>query len=52
MSAGLGGFAVAGLGTAFLCITILVLNSVATQRTRTMSVECRLPAACSRTASV
>jgi anti-anti-sigma factor len=43
MSAGLGGFAVAGLGTAFLCITILVLNSVSTQRTRTMSVEVSAP---------
>ncbi|MEO6236149.1 MAG: STAS domain-containing protein [Vicinamibacterales bacterium] len=39
MATGLGGFAVAGLGTAFLCITLLVLDRVATQRTRLMSVE-------------
>ena len=39
MATGLGGFAVAGLGTAFLCITLLVLDQVATQRTRLMSVE-------------
>jgi anti-anti-sigma factor len=39
MSAGLGQFAVAGLGTAFLCIALLVLDRVTTQKTRVMSVE-------------
>jgi anti-anti-sigma factor len=39
MSAGLGAFAVAGLGTAFLCIALLALDQVSTQRARVMSVE-------------
>ena len=39
MSAGLGAFAVTGLGTAFLCTTLLLLDQVATQRSRIMSVE-------------
>jgi len=39
MSAGLGAFAVAGLGTAFLCIALLALDRVSTQRARVMSVE-------------
>ena len=39
MSAGLGAFAVTGLGTAFLCTTLLVLDQVATERSRIMSVE-------------
>ena len=43
MSTGLGAFAVAGLGAAFLCVTILVLDRVATQRTRAMSVEVSAP---------
>jgi anti-anti-sigma factor len=43
MATGLGGFAVAGLGTAFLCITLLVLDGVATQRSRVMSVEMSSP---------
>jgi anti-anti-sigma factor len=39
MATGLGAFAVAGLGTAFLCITLLILDRVASQKTRVMSVE-------------
>jgi anti-anti-sigma factor len=39
MSAGLGAFAVAGLGTAFLCLTLVVLDMMAKQQTRLMSVE-------------
>lgn len=39
MSTGLGAFAVAGLGTAFLCITLAVLDLMAKQQTRVMSVE-------------
>jgi hypothetical protein len=39
MSTGLGAFAVSGLGTAFLCVTLLVLDRLATQRTRNLSVE-------------
>lgn len=43
MATGLGAFAVAGLGTAFLCITLLVLDRLATQRSRLMSVEVSAP---------
>jgi anti-anti-sigma factor len=43
MATGLGAFAVAGLGTAFLCITLLLLDRLATQRTRLMSVEITAP---------
>ena len=43
MAAGLGAFAVAGLGTAFLCITLLVLDRMATQKARVMSVEMSAP---------
>jgi hypothetical protein len=43
MAAGLGAFAVAGLGTAFLCITLLVLDRLATQKSRLMSVEVSAP---------
>ena len=43
MATGLGAFAVAGLGTAFLCITLLVLDRLASQRTRLMSVEITAP---------
>ena len=43
MATGLGAFAVAGLATAFLCITLLVLERLATQRTRLMSVEMSAP---------
>jgi len=39
MSSGLGQFAVAGLGTAFLCVALVVLDRMSTQRTRVMSVE-------------
>jgi anti-anti-sigma factor len=39
MSAGLGAFAVAGLGTAFLCLTLVALDVMAKQQTRVMSVE-------------
>ena len=39
MSAGLGAFAVAGLGTAFLCVTLVALDAMAKQQTRLMSVE-------------
>lgn len=39
MATGLGAFAVAGLATAFLCIALLVLDKMATQRTRLMAVE-------------
>jgi anti-anti-sigma factor len=39
MSAGLGTFAVAGLGTAFLCLTLVGLDLMVKQQTRLMSVE-------------
>jgi anti-anti-sigma factor len=39
MAAGLGAFAVAGLGTAFLCIALITLEHVAGQTARVMSVE-------------
>jgi anti-anti-sigma factor len=39
MSSGLGEFAVAGLGTAFLCVALLVLDRLSTQRARVMLVE-------------
>jgi anti-anti-sigma factor len=39
MSAGLGAFAVAGLGTAFLCLTLVALDAMAKQQTRLMSIE-------------
>ena len=39
MSAGLGAFAVAGLGTAFLCTALLALDQVSAQKARVMSVE-------------
>ena len=39
MSTGLGAFAVAGLGTAFLCMTLLALDRVARQSARVMPVE-------------
>jgi anti-anti-sigma factor len=43
MATGLGAFAVAGLATAFLCIALLVLERMETQRTRLMSVEMSAP---------
>jgi anti-anti-sigma factor len=39
MATGLGAFAVSGLGTAFLCITLLTLERVSGQKARVMSVE-------------
>jgi len=39
MSAGLGAFAVAGLGTAFLCIALIALERMSSQKARVMSVE-------------
>ena len=39
MSAGLGAFAVAGLGTAFLCVSLLALDRLSTQKARALSVE-------------
>lgn len=39
MAAGLGGFAVAGLGTVFLCTMFPILNLFASDRPRTMMVE-------------
>jgi hypothetical protein len=39
MSAGLGAFAVAGLGTAFLCVALLALDRMSSQKARVMSVE-------------
>jgi anti-anti-sigma factor len=39
MSAGLGAFAVAGLGTAFLSTALLALDYFSTQKTRHMAVE-------------
>lgn len=39
MSSGLGAFAVAGLGTAFLCIFLLILDKVREQKPRAMMVE-------------
>ena len=43
MATGLGAFAVAGLGAAFLCITLLILDRVASQKTRSLSVEISAP---------
>lgn len=39
MSCGLGMFSVAGVGTAFLCLFIAVLNLIVTQKPRTMILE-------------
>jgi hypothetical protein len=39
MSTGLGAFAVAGLGTAFLCLALLALDQIARQQARVMEVE-------------
>ena len=39
MSVGLGAFAVAGLGTGFLCTTLILLSQMSRQRSRIMSVE-------------
>jgi len=39
MSSGVGAFAVAGLGTAFLCIALVALDHMSAQKARVMSVE-------------
>lgn len=39
MSAGLGAFAVTGLGTAFLCVALVALDHLAGEKSRAMSVE-------------
>jgi anti-anti-sigma factor len=39
MSAGLGAFAVAGLGTAFLCLALLALDRLTREQARIMAVE-------------
>jgi anti-anti-sigma factor len=39
MSAGLGAFAVAGLGTGFLCLFLLLLDRIGEQKARTMRVD-------------
>ena len=52
MATGLGAFAVAGLGTAFLCITLLVLDRVATQKTRSLALEISAPGRTFPTAEV
>src|SRR5213076_1782772 len=39
MATGLGAFAVAGLGTAFLCIALVCLDKLSAQKARAMSVE-------------
>ena len=39
MAAGLGGFALAGLGTLFLCVMLPVLNVFSSQKPRMMLVE-------------
>jgi anti-anti-sigma factor len=46
MSAGLGAFAVAGLGTAFLSAVLLALGEPSAHRTRVMSVEIVAQAGC------
>jgi anti-anti-sigma factor len=43
MATGLGAFAVAGLGTAFLCVTLLILDRLASQKTRTLALEISAP---------
>lgn len=43
MATGLGAFAVAGLSTAFLVVSLLLLERMASQRTRLMSVEMSAP---------
>ena len=43
MATGLGALAVAGLATAFLCVALLILERLETNRTRLMSVEMSAP---------
>jgi hypothetical protein len=52
MATGLGAFAVAGLGTAFLCVTLLILDRVASQKTRTLALEITAPGRLFPTAQV
>lgn len=52
MATGLGAFAVAGLGTAFLCLSLLILDRVATQKTRSMALEISAPGRIFPTAQV
>jgi anti-anti-sigma factor len=52
MATGLGAFAVAGLGTAFLCLSLLVLDRLATQKTRTLALEVSAPGRVFPTAQV
>jgi anti-anti-sigma factor len=39
MACGLGAFAIAGLGTAFLCVFLFALDQTSVRRTRTLAVE-------------
>jgi anti-anti-sigma factor len=39
MASGLGAFAIAGLGTAFLCVFLFLLDRTSARRTRALSVE-------------
>jgi uncharacterized membrane protein YhiD involved in acid resistance len=43
MATGLGALAVTGLATAFLCVALLILERLETNRTRLMSVEMSAP---------
>jgi hypothetical protein len=52
MAAGLGAFAVAGLGTAFLCVALVALDRAGSPNTRVMSVEILAAAAAFPTAHV
>jgi anti-anti-sigma factor len=52
MATGLGAFAVAGLGTAFLCVTLLILDRLTTHNTRTLALEISAPGRVFPTAQV
>jgi anti-anti-sigma factor len=52
MAAGLGAFAVAGLGAAFLCLTLVVLDRLSSQKTRTLALEISAPGRLFPTAQV
>jgi hypothetical protein len=52
MATGLGAFAVAGLGTAFLCLALVVLDRLATQNTRSLALEISAPGRAFPTAQV
>jgi anti-anti-sigma factor len=43
MATGLGAFAVAGLGTAFLCVTLLILDRLASTKTRGLALQISAP---------